>query len=134
MVKKRRKKNSKKKKRERAELWILSSRLTTDKLKESEKRDKYHDLAEELKKTPRKHESDADTNCNWGARYSHQIIDEGTGGSGNKRSSGNHPNYIIIMIGQNTEKKSSSLVDTYCLSNFGEKSSTNTVVKNSQRS
>ena len=41
------------------------------KLKESEKRNKYLDLARELKKTMRL-ESDGDTNCNWRARYSHQ--------------------------------------------------------------
>ena len=34
------------------------------KLKESEMRDKYLDLARELKKTM-EHESDSDTNCNW---------------------------------------------------------------------
>ena len=34
------------------------------KLKESEKKDKYLDLAKELKKTE-EHESDSDTNCNW---------------------------------------------------------------------
>ena len=34
------------------------------KLKESEKKDKYLDLARELKKTV-EHESDGDTNCNW---------------------------------------------------------------------
>ena len=41
------------------------------KLKESEKIDKYLDLARELKKTM-EDESDGDTNCNWCARYSHQ--------------------------------------------------------------
>ena len=43
------------------------------KLTESEKRDKYPDLARELKKTL-VHESDGDTNCNWSARYSHQKL------------------------------------------------------------
>ena len=46
------------------------------KLKESKKRDKYLDLARELKKeTTIEHESDDVTNCNWRARYSHQKID-----------------------------------------------------------
>ena len=34
--------------------------------------------------------------------YSHQRIDKGTGGLGNKRSNGHHPNDSIIKIGQNT--------------------------------
>ena len=40
---------------------------------------------------------------------SHQIIIEGTGGLGNKRSSGEHPNYYIIEDGQNTEKSPGDL-------------------------
>ena len=40
------------------------------KLKESEKKDKYQDLAKELKKTI-ENERDSDTNCNWCTRYSH---------------------------------------------------------------
>ena len=35
---------------------------------------------------------------------SHQRIIKGTGGLGNKRKSGDHPNYYIIENGQNTEK------------------------------
>ena len=35
--------------------------------------------------------------------YSHQRINKGTGRLGNKRTSGDHPNYCIIEIGQNTE-------------------------------
>ena len=55
------------------------------KLKESEKRNKYLDLARERKK---KHEGDGDTNCNWYARYSHKRFGTGTGGLGKKRISG----------------------------------------------
>ena len=33
-------------------------------------------------------EGGGDTNCNWSGRYSHQRIDKGTGGLGNKRTSG----------------------------------------------
>ena len=54
---KNRKKN--RKKREPVDLRV--------KLKESEKKDKYVDLARELKKTM-EHEIDGDTNCNWCAR------------------------------------------------------------------
>ena len=55
------------------------------------------------------HESDSDTNCNWCAWYSHQRFGTGTGGLGKKRMSGDHPNYSIIEIGQNTEKKPGDL-------------------------
>ena len=65
------------------------------KLKVSEKRDKYPDLARELKKKQTiEHESDDDTN-----RYSHQMIGTGTGRLGDKRTSGDHPNYSIVQIG-----------------------------------
>ena len=47
------------------------------KLKESEKRDKYQDIARELKIM--EHESDGDTNCSCRTRYSHQRIDTKTG-------------------------------------------------------
>ena len=82
------------------------------KLKESEKRDKYLDLARELKKTM-EHKSDSSTNCNWHARYSHQRIGietegtetecietegSGTEGVGNKRMSGDYQNYRIVEI------------------------------------
>ena len=40
------------------------------KQKESEKRDKYQDLARERKNM--KHEGDGDTNCNWRAPNGHQ--------------------------------------------------------------
>ena len=43
------------------------------KLKGSKKKDKYLDLARELKKTV-EHESDGDTNCNWCSWYSNQRI------------------------------------------------------------
>ena len=33
----------------------------------------------------------------------------GTGGLGNKKTNGNHPNYSIIEIGQNIEKSSGDL-------------------------
>ena len=34
----------------------------------------------------------------------------GTGGVGNNRTSGDHPNYCIIEIGQNTEKSPGDLL------------------------
>ena len=36
-------------------------------------------------------------------------IDKGAVGLGNKRTSGDHPNYCIINIGQNTEKRHGKL-------------------------
>ena len=68
-----------------------------------------------------KHENEDDTNCNWFACNSHQRIGTGTGGLGNKRTSGDHPNYSIIEIGQNTER----LEETCCLGNSSEKLSAN---------
>ena len=78
------------------------------KLKESEKKDKHLDLAGEQKKTM-EHESDGDTNPNRCTRYCHQSIIKGTGKLGNNRTSGDHPNYCVIEIGQNTEKSSENL-------------------------
>ena len=45
-----------------------------------------------------------DANCNWSSRYSHQRIETDTEGFGNNRTSGDHPNYSILEIGQNIEK------------------------------
>ena len=64
------------------------------KLKENEKKDKYL----ELKKTM-EHEGDNYSNRDWCFWYSHQRIIKGTGGLGNNRTSGDHPNYNIIEIG-----------------------------------
>ena len=68
------------------------------KLKESEKRGKYLDLAREWKNM--EHESDGDSKCNRCAQCSHQR----TGGCENKRRSGDHPNCSIVEIGRNTKK------------------------------
>ena len=78
------------------------------KLKESEKRNNYLDLSRELKN----YETGkwGDTNCNWFDRNNHQgIISTRTGGFENKRTSGDHLNYSIIKIGQNTEKNHGDL-------------------------
>ena len=78
------------------------------KLKESEKKDKYLDLARELKKL-------------WDMKvtiitivvgafwYSHLRITKRTVGLGNKKTSGDHPIFYIIVIGQNTEKSPGDL-------------------------
>ena len=44
------------------------------------------------------HENDGDTNSNWCARYSNQVIGTGNGGLGNKRTSGDQPNYKSARI------------------------------------
>ena len=55
------------------------------------------------------HKSDGNNNCDWCTRYSHQTISTRTGELGNKRSSGDHKNYCIFEIGQNTEKSPGDL-------------------------
>ena len=54
-------------------------------------------------------ESNGSSSYNWRTRYGHQMINTRTGGLGNKRTSGDHPNYSIIKIGQNTEKSPGDL-------------------------
>ena len=78
------------------------------KLKGNEKRDKYHDLARESKKTL-EHEIDSDTDCNWSTRYGHQSIGTGSWWLGNNRTSGDHPNYSIVEIDQNSKKSPGDL-------------------------
>ena len=74
------------------------------KLKECEKRNKYIDLARELKKKL-EHESVDYTNCNWCPWYSHRRVGSRTGGIGNNATGGGCPNYNIVEIGHNTEKR-----------------------------
>ena len=57
----------------------------------------------------KEHESDGYTNCNWCTRYSQQRIGTWTGRFGNKMTSGDHPNYIIIEISQNTKMSHKNL-------------------------
>ena len=77
-------------------------------LQESKKKNKYLDLARELKKTI-EHEGDNYTNCDWYFWYSHQRIIKGSRGLGGWRTSGDHSNYYTIENGQNTEKGPMSL-------------------------
>ena len=94
-----------KKKKERT--WkTVDFAVPTDhriKLKEGEKKDKYLDFAWELKKTM-EHEGDYNTNRDWYFWHSPQRIIKGTGGLGNKMTSGDHSIYDIIENGQNTEE------------------------------
>ena len=61
------------------------------------------------------------------------MIITGTGGFRNKKTSGDHLNYCIVEIGQNT-KKSWKLEETCCHSDSNGKQSTHAHVKNSQKS
>ena len=73
------------------------------KLKESEKRDKYQDLARKIEKTM-EHKGGGYTNCNWCTWNNPQRIYKGTGRFGNKKTIGDHQDYSIVEIGQNIEK------------------------------
>ena len=68
------------------------------KVKESEKKKRPVPRPCKRIENPIEDKSDSDTNCNWRALISHQRIDTGTGGLGNKRTSGDYPNYNIIEI------------------------------------
>ena len=84
------------KKRRKGRCLIVYFLVPTDpriKLKESE-----------LKKIFVDNESDGNTNCDWCSWYIYQKTDTRTGGLGNGRTSGDHLNYCIVEISQNTEK------------------------------
>ena len=51
-----------------------------------------------------RHEGVCDTNYNWCTQNSSQRFVKGTGRFRNWRTSGDHPNYSIVEVGQNTEK------------------------------
>ena len=55
------------------------------------------------------HESDCDTNSNWHPRNNTKGLVKGTGITGNKRTRGNNPDYIIIKISWNNEKSAEDL-------------------------
>ena len=55
------------------------------------------------------HEGDGDTNCNCCTRNNPQRIGKGAARLGNWWTSGDHPDYSIIKIGQNIEKSPGDL-------------------------
>ena len=113
--------NNNNKKREN--LRIVDSVVPTEhrvKLKESEKRDKYQELTRELKKQTTEHEGDGDTSCNRCTWINPQMTDKWTRRLKNQRTSGDHPDYSIIKIGQNTEKSPEDL-RRICCSNSKKK-------------
>ena len=89
--------------------WLFLSDWPQDKTERNRReRDKYLDLVGELKK-PVKHETDGDANCKWRTRSSHQTISTGIRGLGNKKTSGDHPNYSIVKICQTTKSSPGDL-------------------------
>ena len=78
------------------------------KLKECEKKDKYLDLARELKKLWNMKVKIIPIVTGVFGTVTKRII-KGTGGLGNKRTSGDYPNYSIIENGQNTENNPEDL-------------------------
>ena len=87
------------KKKELAELWTLLYRV---KFKESKKKDKYLDLARELKKLRNVKVSVVPNIVGALGTVTNGLIKGWR--TLNKRSSGDIPNYNIIEIGQNIEK------------------------------
>ena len=77
------------------------------KLKENENKDKYLDLARELKKLRNMKVMEIPIVISFW--YSYQRTNTGTGGLGNQRMRGDHSNYSIIKTGQNTEKSPGDL-------------------------
>ena len=51
-----------------------------------------------------KHEGDGGTNCRWCCWNDPQRISKRTGRVGNRRANGDHPNYRIFEVIQNTKK------------------------------
>ena len=76
-----------------------------EKIKESEKINKYQDLARALENTM-KHESDGDTSCNSCAQINPERFSKGTRRLWNQKIGSDIPDNNIIKIGQNTEKSS----------------------------
>ena len=110
--KKKKKKEKEKKKKKKRTCRTVDLTIPADlsvKSKESEKRDKYQDLARELKKKTMKQEGDGDTNCNRWTRNNPQRIDKRTRRLRNLKTRWEHPEYIIIRIGQNIEKSTGDL-------------------------
>ena len=103
------------------------------KLKENEKRDKYQDLAREFKKLWKMKVTVIPIVPDALGTISKWLV-KGTGRLRNKRTSGNHSNYCIIKISQNTERSPEDLRWLAVTQTPGKKTSANAVVKNSQTS
>ena len=101
--KKAKKKKKKKKKKENLQsCGLCCPGIPKSKNKESEKKDTYQNFAWELIKLEL--DSDNYTNCHWCFLYIYQRLRKRIWGLRNKRTSGDHPNYSIIDVSQNTKK------------------------------
>ena len=87
----------------------LKENKTKKKKKKKKKKKRY--VSTPCMKTEKtiEHESDDDTNCKCRTWYSHQRIGTGTGGLGNKKTNGDHPNYSMVDNSQNTKKSPADL-------------------------
>ena len=94
---------NKKKKENLQNCWLCCPSWPQNKTERMWKKNKYIDLAWELKKTM-EHENDNYTNCDWYFWYSNKRMIKGTGELGSWGTSEDHTNYSIIEDGQNTEK------------------------------
>ena len=90
---------NKKEKKKNCNCWIVDFTVSEDhkvKIKESEKRNKFLDLAREKQTMER--EGVGDSSCGWCTWNNPQRIGKGTGRLGNKRTIGEYPDYSIIKI------------------------------------
>ena len=78
------------------------------KIKENETRDKYLDLARELKIVV-EHVGDGDTNSSWCTWNSPQRLGKKTIGIGNQRKNRDHADHSMVEIGQNVKKSPGDL-------------------------
>ena len=72
-------------------------------MKESKKRDKYVDLAREMKKLWNMKVTIIPIVIGAHGTVTKGLVGTRTGGVGNNRTSGDHPNCNIVEIGQDTE-------------------------------
>ena len=104
------------------------------KLKENEKRDKYLNIARELKKKLWNRKVTVISVIIGALGTVSKGLVQGYGGLRNKRTSGDHPNYCSVEIGQNTEKSPGDLRRLAVTQSPVEKPSANPGVKNFQMS
>ena len=101
-------------------------------MKESEKMDKYQDLARELKKLWNMKVTVIPIIIGALSTVSKRLV-QGLEDLENKKTTRDHPNYRIIKIGQNTEKSPGDLKRLGYHSNSSEKLSADAGVRNSKR-
>ena len=122
--------NRKKKKKKKRRTCCLDFIIPADhrvKIKESEKIDKYLDLAWELKTA--EYTGDSDTNNNWCVWNGLQRIEKGIGMVGDRRKNRDYSDYSIDKL-ENWEE-SWRRGKTCCHLDFSEKPTVKTGVKNS---